>query len=106
MQKYALNMFEKHGVSFKDAFACNSSTARLSTAVLNGYLAIGSSYWMDEQSPKDFFRSVIVPDSNINYADLCIAYQPENTLASRFASYLQNMHFDEEYSEMETLIID
>lgn len=35
-----------------------------------------------------------------------IAYQPENTLASRFASYLQNMHFDEEYSEMETLIID
>ena len=26
----------------------------------------------------------------------------ENTLASRFASYLQNMHFDEEYSEMET----
>ena len=106
MQKYTLNMFEKHGVSFKDAFACNSSTARLSTAVLNGYLAIGSSYWMDEQSPKDFFRSVIVPDSNINYADLCIAYQPENTLASRFASYLQNMHFDEEYSEMETLIID
>lgn len=106
MQKYTLNMFEKHGVSFKDAFARNSSTARLSTAVLNGYLAIGSSYWMDEQSPKDFFRSVIVPDSNINYADLCIAYQPENTLASRFASYLQNMHFDEEYSEMETLIID
>lgn len=106
IQGNTLSFFEQHGISFKEALVCNSSSARLSASALNGYLAIGSSYWLERYDIDDLFRTVLVPETNINGADVCIAYQPENLLASRFATHLQSMHFEADMPELESIIID
>lgn len=105
LQSKALNIFEKHGITFREALVCGSGTARLSAAVLNNYLAIGASCWLEIYDSRSFFRSVVVPDTGITAVDLCAVYDPENALASRFAAYLQEMHFEEKNAEMETIII-
>lgn len=61
MQKYTLNMFEKHRSKLQGCVCLQFVNRTALYRRLKRLPRYRSSYWMDEQSPKDFFRSVIVP---------------------------------------------
>ncbi len=107
MQKYAINLLEKHGVSFKDAYVCDSAVNRLSAAIIEGRLAIGSSSQASYyDSLLAFFRSVVIPSPNVEGVDICIAYQSSNPLAVRFANLMRTIALESENENIDTLVIE
>lgn len=91
IQKYTISLFEKLGISLKDAITCDTNTERLALAALYNCLAIGGSTSPDEYiTTSEFFGTATIPSTGINMADLCAAYHPSNIIAARFIKYVHD----------------
>lgn len=88
-QEFTNQMLEENGVSLKDAIVCGSGTERLFKAAFGGYITIGGKYPNEISSEfSDLFHSIEIVNSGIDGADLCLAYRPSNSTASRFANFI------------------
>lgn len=82
-------MMKKKGVDLRDAIVCDAPIDRLYQAALRGCLTFGgtcsseSLYGMNE-----LFREVALTEINVDGADLCVMYRPDNSIAERFVNLL------------------